>query len=509
MEAGQSSEAIAFRRFRIFPGERRFLADGRPVNLRPRAFDLLLTLVKAAGSVVSRDVLVERVWQNRQVTENNLQVQIAGLRNALGDDRDLIRTVAGRGYQFIGGVELLGSTAAAESSMPVVDMPLAPRDAARTNLPEAVSELIGRKAELEGILALARTHRLVTLIGAGGIGKTRLAFEAARHLQPDFADGVWIAEMSAVSDPAQVPQALAAAIGIPAHAAGNVEKLALSIGARRMLIVLDTCEHVIDMAAAMAEALLHRCPGVQVIATSREPLGAYDEWVYRIGPLGGPATDETGLGGAEAVLLFVARARAINVDFSAEPAAMAAIAAICCKLDGIPLAIELAATRAATLGVHALANRPDDHLQLLTCGRRTALPRHQTLRATLDWSYRLLSAAESVVLRRLALCAGDFDLGEAREIAAEAGLTPAQAIEALVNLVAKSLVAAKTADGKTSYRLADITRAYALEKLVTGSECEANSRLHGERQRQPRPFGVVTPSARDRSSGPTHVRFAA
>jgi predicted ATPase len=347
------------------------------------------------------------------------------------------------------------------------------------------------------------------LIGAGGIGKTRLALEAARHLQPEFADGVWIAEMSAVSDPAQVPRALAAAIGIPAHAAGDVEQVALNIGARRLLIVLDTCEHVIDVAAAMAEALLHRCPGVRVIATSREPLGAYDEWVYRIGPLRVPAADEAGLVAAEAVLLFVARARAINVDFSAEPSAMVAIAAICCKLDGIPLAIELAATRAATLGVHALANRPDDHLQLLTCGRRTASPRHQTLRATLDWSYRLLSAAESAVLRRLAQCPGDFDLGEAREIAAEAGLTPAQAIEALVNLVAKSLVAAKTVDGKTSYRLADITRAYALEKLVTGSECEANGRLHAERQRQPRPFGVVPTSARDRSSVSTHVRFAA
>jgi predicted ATPase/DNA-binding winged helix-turn-helix (wHTH) protein len=508
MEAGQGDEGIAFRRFHLLPDERRFLADGEPVNLRPRAFDLLLALVEAAGSMVPHDVLIERVWQDRTVTENNLQVQIAALRNALGDDRDLIRTVARRGYQFTGGVAAPRSAAAAEPSTPSANMPVASREAPQTNLPEAVSELIGRQAELDGILALARAHRLVTLIGAGGIGKTRLALETARQLQPQFADGAWIVEMSTLCDSAQVPRAVAAAIGLPLSAAGDVERLASNIGAREMLIILDTCEHVIDAAAAMAEALLRRCSGVRVIATSREPLGACDEWIYRIGPLGVPFADETGLVASEAVALFVARARATNVDFSVEPSAMTAIAAICCKLDGVPLAIELAATRAATLGVHALANRPDDHLQLLTCGRRTALPRHQTLRATLDWSYRLLSAAESAVLRRLAQCPGDFDLGEAREIAAEAGLTPAQAIEALVNLVTKSLVSVKTVDGKTAYRLPEITRAYALEKLVIGSEYDANGRPHGERQCQSRPFGAVTASGRDRGSIPS-MRFAA
>jgi predicted ATPase/DNA-binding winged helix-turn-helix (wHTH) protein len=509
MEAGQGDESIAFRRFRILPRERRLLADGKPANLRPRAFDLLLALVEAAGSVVLRDVLIERVWQDRTVTENNLQVQIAALRNALGPDRDLIRTVAGRGYQFTGRIEASRLAAAAEPSMPSVNTPAAPRESPQTNVPEAVSELIGRKAELDGILALARAHRLVTLIGAGGIGKTRLALETARHLQPEFADGVWIVEMSTVCDPAQVPHAVAIAMGLPPSAAVDVEQVALSIDARETLIILDTCEHVIAAAAEMAEALLRRSSGVRVIATSREPLGAYDEWVYRIGPLGMPPADETALVGSDAVSLFVARAQAINVDFSAEQPVMAAIATICRKLEGIPLAIELAATRAATLGVHALASRLDDHLKLLTCGRRTALPRHQTLRATLDWSYQLLSAVESTVLGRLALCSGEFDLGEAHEIAAEAGLTPAQAIEALVNLVAKSLVSAKTVDGKTSYRLPGITRAYALEKLVIGGEFDANGRPHAEDQCKLRPFGIVTPSNRDRKSSPTRLRFAA
>jgi predicted ATPase/DNA-binding winged helix-turn-helix (wHTH) protein len=508
MEAEQDAQGIAFRRFCILPRERRFLADGESVDLRPRAFDLLLALVEAAGSVVPHDVLIERVWQNRTVSENNLQVQIAALRNVLGDDRDLIRTVARRGYQFTGGVEAPRLADAAVPSTPSVTTLVAPREAARTNLPESVSELIGRKAELDSILALVRAHRLVALTGAGGIGKTRLALEAARHLQPQFADGVWVVELSTVNDPAQVPHAVASAIGLPSSVA-DVEQLASNIGAREMLVILDTCEHVIDAAAAMAEALLRRCAGAQVIATSREPLGAYDEWIYRVGSLGVPAADEAGFADAEAVLLFVARARAINVDFSSEPLAMAAIAAICCKLDGIPLAIELAATRAATLGVHALASRLDDYLQLLTCGRRTALPRHQTLRATLDWSYRLLSVEESAVLRRLALCSGDFDLGEAHEIAAETGLTPAQAIEALINLVTKSLVLAKTIDGKTAYRLPEVTRTYALEKLVTNGEYGADGQPQAELQLKSGPFGVVTIPGRDRSSSPTPMRFAA
>jgi predicted ATPase/DNA-binding winged helix-turn-helix (wHTH) protein len=465
--AGLNSEGVAFRHFRFFPREGRLLAGDKPIDLGARASDLLLTLVEASGMVVPRDVLMSRVWENRIVTENNLQVQVAALRNALGDDRDLIRTVTGRGYQFTGQVEALSGVS---HPKPDGTEPVGPRDGVQTNLPEAVSGMIGREAELDEVVALVRSHRFVTLTGAGGIGKTRLALEAARSLQIQFPHGVWIVHVSAICDPALLPQAVAGAVGLSASADITAEEVSSMIGSREMLIILDTCEHVIDAAAAMAEALLCRSPGVRVLATSRERLDAFGEWVYRVGPLGVPSAEETEPAKFEAVLLFVERGRAMDIDFLAEERAMAVIAAICRELDGVPLAIELAAMRAASLGIYTLADRLNDRLQLLTCGRRTALPRHQTLRAMLDWSYQLLSIDERTVLGWLVNLSPSFDVDDVRDIAVETGLTPAQAIERFVSLVTKSLVSAKTADGKTSYWLPKTTRVYLLEKVPASGE---------------------------------------
>jgi predicted ATPase/DNA-binding winged helix-turn-helix (wHTH) protein len=470
--ASGSPASIAFGRFRVLPQRRELLADGRPVKLGERAFELLLALIEARGTVLGKDALMRRAWPDRIVEENNLQAQISALRAAFGAERGLIRTVAGRGYQFTGEIEDLpgGRDGAAPT-------PAAPAPA--TNLPEPVSELIGRDDELQEVLKLAAACRLVTLTGPGGIGKTRLALAAARRLLPHVADGAWLAEFSPLADPALVPAAVAAAVGL---ALGNGEvspqRVAQALGDRRLLLVFDTCEHVIAAAAAMAEALLQAGSGVRLIATSREPLRAEGEQLYPVPPLAAPAAMAADPWRYGAVRLFAVRSRASGAQVPDHPGVATAIAAICRRLEGMPLAIELAAARTASLGLDEVALRLDDRFRLLTGGRRTALPRHQTLRATLDWSYELLAEPERVVLRRLAVFAGPFGLEAAAAVAGGADLAPADVVEALSNLVAKSLAATEPDAALARYRLLDTTRAYALEKLGGSGERPAAAGRH-------------------------------
>jgi predicted ATPase len=356
-----------------------------------------------------------------------------------------------------------------------------PGDLPPTNLPEPVSELIGRDEELREILNHAAAHRLVTLTGAGGIGKTRLALAVARERLPELADGVWLAELAPLADPAFVPAAVASALGLefPAGAV-SAEHVANALSGKELLLVLDSCEHVIDAAARMAEALLRANSAVHVIATSREPLKAEGEWINPVPPLALPSAEGEDPWRYGAVWLFVVRSRASGAYVSEDRHVAAFIAAICRRLDGIPLAIELAAARTAALGIEALAARLDDRFQLLTGGRRTALPRHQTLRATLDWSYELLAAPERVILRRLAVFAGVFSLEAAGAVVASPEVTPAKVVDGLANLVAKSLVAAEVDGTIARYRLLDTTRAYAFEKLGESGERERIARRHAE-----------------------------
>src|SRR3989449_5573880 len=384
----ETSATIEFGRFKVVRHRRELLADGRPVELRGRAFDTLVALIDARGTVLAKDELISRVWPDRVVEENVLQTQISALRKVFGPDRDLIRTVAGRGYKFTG--ETRGTTAAAAAAM------LSPA----TNLPETVSELIGREAELQDAMDLVAKHRLVTLVGAGGIGKTRLGLEVARHLLPRFPDGVFVAELGPVSSPELVPATVASALGLT-HIAGTAsrEGVAGAVGTKKLLLVIDNCEHVIEAAAGMAEALLRASPGVSLVATSREPLRVSGEYAYRVPPLDVPAEDTQDIEDVfshSAVRLFVSRARAAEPRYVAEGRVASATAAICRRLDGIPLAIELAAARIVAFGVGGVAALLDDRFRLLAGGSRT-LPRHQTMRATLDWSYELLSESERVV----------------------------------------------------------------------------------------------------------------
>jgi predicted ATPase/DNA-binding winged helix-turn-helix (wHTH) protein len=474
--------AIEVGRFSVLPHRRELLADGRPVKLGGRAFDVLMALIEARGAVVSKDTLMARVWSDRIVEENALQSQISALRAAFGPERDLIRTIAGRGYQFTGEIRILPAGPGERAGA----APAAAQSASThppTNLPEPVSELIGRDDELREIVNLAAGHRLVTLTGAGGIGKTRLGLAVARQLLPQFADGVWLAEFSPLAGPGLVAATVAGAVGFELSGGEvSTQRVAHALANRRLLLVLDTCEHVIAAAAAMTESALRAGSALHIIATSREPLRVEGEWVYPVPPLAVPAEDAADQDDPlryGAVRLFVERVRAAEPHFAPDGRSTTMIAAICRRLDGIPLGIELAAARAAALGLDELAARLDDRFQLLTGGRRTALPRHQTLRATLDWSYELLAEPERVILRRLGVFAGAFSLEAAAAVAAIWEISPSEVVDGLFNLVSKSLVS--TEEGAVvRYRLLDTTRAYALEKLAGSGELEALARRHAE-----------------------------
>jgi predicted ATPase/DNA-binding SARP family transcriptional activator len=371
------------------------------------------------------------------------------------------------------------------------------------NLPASGSALIGRESALADLAERLRAHRLVSLIGPGGIGKTRLALEAARREAAGEADGAWLVELAPLGDPALVPVAVAVALGLTVSAgAESPERVAGAIAGRHLLLVLDNCEHVIDAAARMAEALLRANPHARVLVTSREPLRAPGESVYRVGPLEVPSGERDAHGetpGAvletAAVRLFVARARALDPRFALDRSHAAVAGAVCRRLDGIPLAIELAAARAAALGVETLAAHLDERLEL---PGSAALPRHQTLRATLDWSYGLLPPGERSVLERVAMFPGSFTLEAAGAVASSEGLGGPEVMDAVGALVAKSLVSADPDGAVTRYRLLETTRAYALEKLAGRGEREEIARRHAEYCRE-----VLERAEGERESRPT------
>jgi predicted ATPase/DNA-binding winged helix-turn-helix (wHTH) protein len=494
--APEEPAGVTFGRFRVLPHRRELLADGRPIKLGGRAFDVLMALVEARGAVVSKNALMARVWPDRIVEENNLQWQISALRAAFGADRNLIRTVSGRGYQFAGQIGTVHGSPETDSGTATAEAQPDTRQASpdggvpeglpTTNLPQPMSELIGRDDELQELLSLVPARRLITLTGAGGIGKTRLAVTVAHRLLPQFPDGVWLAEFSSLTDPGLVPASIATAVGLDLGGEVSPQRLSQALVDRRVLLVLDTCEHVIGAAAVVAEAVLQAGPAVGVIATSRESLRAEGEQIYPVPPLAVPpegAAHGENLARYGAVQLFIERARAA-ARFAPGGRRLAMIAAICRQLDGMPLAIELAAAHASALGIEALAARLDDRFRLLTGGRRTALPRHQTLRATLDWSYELLPEPERIVLRRLAIFTGVFTLEAAAGVVADNQIAALDVVAIITSLVAKSLLATAIDESIEGYRLLDTTRAYTLEKLVAAGERERLARRHAEYYRE-------------------------
>jgi predicted ATPase/DNA-binding winged helix-turn-helix (wHTH) protein len=452
--------------------------DGKPVTLGSRALDALEALVSANGALVSKEQLMHSVWPDTVVEENNLHVQIAALRKVLGNDRDLIKTVPGRGYQ-LPLTAFSRRDATWQSAWPQQAFSASeagPETVAGHAMPLPASPLIGRDDAVHSVSGLLESARVVTLVGAGGIGKTKLALAVVANLADRFPDGIFFVRLALATDARLVPQAMATSLGMtapthdpvqdPAHNPGLADILRVVKG-RKILIVLDNCEHVIDAAAEVVEAVCQAThPGARILATSREVLRARDEVLYRVPPLELPPPHDS----AESILLssavqlFLAHARAIEPRFSVGLRSLAKISTICRRLDGIPLAIELAAERAAVIGVDVLADCMNDWPIILTGGRRTAAPRYQTITATLDWSYGLLDERERKVLQHLAIFSNGFTFDAACDVLGKDRETEGEVMDTLASLVNKSMVLLEGNPAQPRYRLLDMTRRYALQQ---------------------------------------------
>ncbi len=451
-------DKVTFGRFEWRPGQRLLLDGGQPAPLKGRALDVLDVLVAARDRVVTKDELLDRVWGQTVVEEANLHVQVSALRKVLGPGT--ISTVAGRGYRFTAPID---HAAPAPPAPGVVE--------------HAPPHLIGRDDEFVALTGLVVAHRLVTLVGPGGMGKTRLAQAAAAALAKRWASGVAWVELAAVLDPAQLPQALALALGLPPGDHRSGAALAAALHQEQRLVVLDNCEHVVEAAAAVAREM-RSAPGIHLLVTSQEPLNVPDERLLRLQPLTLPAPGEAADVRFGAVNLFVERARSRDSAFAMDAGNAQAVGDICRALDGVPLAIELAAARVHQLGVQALRARLDDRLRLLVGSTRDVRPQHRTLRAALEWSHGLLLPAEQVVLRRLGVFVGGFTLELAQQVAADdgagaagenAGLDAWAVLDALGALVDRSMVVRGTGE-PIRFRLLETVRLYALEQLSRHTE---------------------------------------
>jgi predicted ATPase len=453
-------ERYRFGAFELQPDKRRLLIDGATISLRPRAFDLLVALVGRAGHLVTKDELLNQVWPKMVVEEAALHVQVSALRKVLGTDA--ITTVSGRGYQF---------------TLPVTKGDGNANRALRSkhNLPYQLTSFVGREQEIAQLQELVTAHRLVTLTGAGGAGKTRLAIEVASRLIDAFPDGVWLVELAALSDPQLVPQAVAQALEVREQPTRPViETLSNYLDSKKLLLVLDNVEQLLEGCAHLVDEIVRRSPDITMLVTSRERLGMTGELTYRVPSLTVPGTSEAltleTVSRYEGVRLFVERAKLVRSDFHLTAENASSVASICTRLDGMPLAIELASARLRSMSVDELSERLDQRLALLTDGSRAALPRHRTLRSMLDWSYDLLTKREQAMLRRVAVFAAGWTLASAEQVCAGNGIDASDVIEKLTSLVDKNLVVTDEQAGATRYRMLETVRQYAQDRLRDSGE---------------------------------------
>jgi predicted ATPase/DNA-binding winged helix-turn-helix (wHTH) protein len=459
-----ASAILSFGRFALSPGERLLTADGSPVELGARTLDTLIALASRPNQVVGKRELMAEVWPDVTVDEGSLRFHIASLRKVLGDGKDgarFITTLAGRGYCFVAPVAR------------VVDpVPAAPPKA--NDLPALLTRMVGRSEGVRALSAQVVASRFVTIVGSGGVGKTTVAIAVAHDLLEEFAGVVVFVDFGALRDPALVPGAVASMLGVSVQSDDPIPSLTAHLRDKRMLLILDNCEHVIDAAARLAAALFAAASQLHILATSREALRIEGEQVHRLLPLGVPPDDPALTAPVAmtypAMQLFVERAAASGAALDLTDADAITVANICRRLDGVALAIELAAGRVPAYGLRQTASLLDQHLSLSWQGLRTAPPRQQTLQATLDWSYGLLSETERVVFRRLGVFVGSFTLRAALAVVTGPTVAQAQLLGALESLVAKSLVAARPVGTTMRYRLLDTTRAYALGIDVADSE---------------------------------------
>jgi predicted ATPase len=453
-------ERYRFGPFELQPHKRRLLKDGETVSLRPRAFDLLAALVARAGHLLTKDELLEQVWPKMVVEEAALHVQVSALRKVLG--ADAITTVSGRGYQF---------TLPVTKSDGHADHASKPKH----NLPYQLTSFVGREQEIAQLEELVTANRLVTLTGAGGAGKTRLAIEVASRLTDTFPDGVWLVELAALSDSRLVPQVVAQALEVKEQPTRPIiETLSDYLASKKLLLVLDNVEHLLEGCLQFADLILRRTPDVAMLVTGRERLAITGELTCRVPSLTVPGTNEAltpqRVSAYEGVRLFVERAKLVRLDFDLTAKNASSVASICARLDGMPLAIELAAPRLRSMSVDELSQRLDQRFALLTDSSRTALPRHRTLRSTIDWSYDLLTEREQAMLRRVAVFAGGSTLAGAEQVCAGNGIGASDVIAQLTSLVDKSLVVSDEQVGATRYRMLETVRQYAQDRLRDSSE---------------------------------------
>jgi predicted ATPase/DNA-binding winged helix-turn-helix (wHTH) protein len=469
-------DAIRFRfgPFELNSADRSLKRSNQLIPLGGRAYDILIALLENPGEAVGKAELIARVWPDVTVDEGSLRVHLSALRKALSDGQfgdKYIASMQGHGYRFIAPVMRLPVDREARSA-----------SAGRSNLPPALNRIIGRDAVVLEIQAKLQTGRLMTIVGAGGIGKTTVALSVGHGALAGLSSAVFFVDLSTASDEEHVFGAIASAVGLDPRSAGRRDALLDFLRPRRALIILDSCEHLIADIAEVAGSILRDAPEVCILVTSREALKVAGGDVLRLPPLECPP-EQPGLTASQvleypAAQLFAERVNARGGRFSLGDDEAAMVAEICRKLDGIALAIELAAGRAAVFGVRDTVTKLGSRLDLLKFGRRTANPRHRTLKATLDWSYGHLSGVERVVLRRVSILIGHFSLEAALAVAEQEGIYQSEVEDAVESLVNKSLILAWPSRRGMFYRLLDTTRSYALEKLVASGEHSSTAALY-------------------------------
>jgi predicted ATPase/DNA-binding winged helix-turn-helix (wHTH) protein len=493
-----AEQAMHFGPYRIYPGQRLILEGDQPVRLGRRAMDILLILLEHAGNVVSKQQLIAQVWPKSVVEDINLRVHMAALRKALGDGQAgqrYIVTVAQRGYSFVAPYSL-------ESAGQQPDN--ADYEPRRHNLPVRRTRLIGRQHLVDSVVAHLARQRFITLVGPGGIGKTTVALRVAEQLIGHYRDGIRLLDLAPLNDPAMIAAHLATLLDLSLHDGEPMNGLSSFLRERQMLLVIDNCEHLIDAIALLCESILRGAPQVHILATSRESLRAEGEYVQRLESLDCPppiaVLDRAQALSFSALQLFVERAMASHDSFELSDEDLPLAIEICQRLDGIPLAIELAAAQVADLGIEGLLTQLQGSFRLLTQGSQTTLGRHQTLRATLDWSFELLSACEQTCLRRLALFRDGFTLESAAAVIVGQHIEPNVVFASITQLVAKSLLNVEVGDEEVFYRLLDTTRSYALEQLHLATELPDTRRRHAERC-----LALMQQAQSDWEQTPTHL----
>lgn len=477
------SRVASFGQFRLSLEKREIKRDGVPLALGDRALDILIALVERPGEIVSHRDLIARVWRNLVVTPGNLRVHMSALRKALGDGEGgmrYIENVTGQGYCFVAPIT---RDAADPAPTRLTQLPDAAHE--RLALPRKLARMIGRERIVDSIRIDLIASRFVTIIGPGGMGKTTVAITVAHELLEAFPAAVCFVDIGAIEDPQLVAATLASSLGLSVQTADVVPFLVDYLRTQRILLVLDNCERAIDTVAPLAERIFREAIGVHLLATSREGLRVEGEHAYWLPPLASPSP-QSSLKAVDALAfpatqLFMERASAAGGCFDLNDENAPIIAGICGKLDGLALAIELAAGRAGTYGIEATADLLNRNLGIDWHGQRTAHPRHQTLRALFDWSYEYLAEGEQVTLRRLSLLVGAFSVEAANAVVYGRERSAPSAFDSLDALVSQSLVSAQVGDdGTVRYRLLDTTRMYALEKLQKSGDALRTARRHAE-----------------------------